>query len=203
MMMQLAPIAIGPLSAVSTAPKPIEQLGPIVTSPHTTALGAIRLVAWILGCLPSWRYSMAILFRWIGCLAIRSTHPGDARGLFPEPPRCRVVPCLRRRATRLASVVIAAGLAFDFGRACEIDRRLRPALGRDRQQLLGDPGADADQPRIVVAEPAVDEPGMQAIGGDPGAGKPARELAREQDVAQLGARVRPQAAVSTRALQVA
>jgi hypothetical protein len=33
-------MVIGPLSAVTTAPKPIEQFAPIVTSPETTAFGA-------------------------------------------------------------------------------------------------------------------------------------------------------------------
>src|SRR5262245_25499868 len=40
--MQLSPMKIGPLSATSTQPKPIEQFEPIVTSPQITAFGAIR-----------------------------------------------------------------------------------------------------------------------------------------------------------------
>jgi hypothetical protein len=34
--MQLSPMKIGPLSATSTQPKPIEQFEPIVTSPQIT-----------------------------------------------------------------------------------------------------------------------------------------------------------------------
>ena len=38
---QSSPMVIGPLSAVKTAPKPIEQFAPIVTSPQMIAFGAI------------------------------------------------------------------------------------------------------------------------------------------------------------------
>ena len=38
--MQREPSTTGPLSAVSTAPKRTRQSGPMVTSPHTTAVGA-------------------------------------------------------------------------------------------------------------------------------------------------------------------
>jgi hypothetical protein len=50
---QLAPKTIGPLSAVSTTPKPIEQFGPMVTSPQTVAFGATRVVGWMAGVAPA------------------------------------------------------------------------------------------------------------------------------------------------------
>ena len=49
---QLAPSTTGPLSAVSTAPKPMEQFGPAVTSPHTVAFGATRAVGSMTGAAP-------------------------------------------------------------------------------------------------------------------------------------------------------
>ena len=48
---QFSPITIGPLLALSTAPKPIEQLAPIVTSPHNVAFGATRAEGSILGAM--------------------------------------------------------------------------------------------------------------------------------------------------------
>src|SRR5262249_32187026 len=58
MMTQFAPISIGPLSAVRTAPKPIELFGPIVTSPQTTAVGATRADGWMRGAPPLWPRSI-------------------------------------------------------------------------------------------------------------------------------------------------
>src|SRR5262245_9712369 len=58
MMTQFAPISIGPLSAVRTAPKPIELFGPIVTSPQTTAVGATRADGWMRGATPLWSRSI-------------------------------------------------------------------------------------------------------------------------------------------------
>src|SRR5215831_4524710 len=58
MMTQFAPILIGPLSAVRTAPKPIELFGPIVTSPQTTAVGATRADGWMRGATPLWSRSI-------------------------------------------------------------------------------------------------------------------------------------------------
>jgi hypothetical protein len=52
MITQLAPIATGPLSAVMTAPNPMDTLGPIETSPQIVAFGATRAEASIVGCLP-------------------------------------------------------------------------------------------------------------------------------------------------------
>jgi hypothetical protein len=52
MITQLAPIATGPLSAVMTAPNPMDTLGPIETSPQIVAFGATRAEASIVGRLP-------------------------------------------------------------------------------------------------------------------------------------------------------
>ncbi len=63
MMTQLLPTVIGPLLAVSTAPKPIELFAPIVTSPQRTALGAMRAVGSIFGVAPLCSRSMKVLHR--------------------------------------------------------------------------------------------------------------------------------------------
>src|SRR5262249_61030669 len=105
----------------------------------------------------------------------------DPRALFPQPARGRIVLRLAGGSTGRAFLIITAALAFDRSRAREIDRRLRAALRRDGEELLGDSRPDTDHTRIVVAEPAADETGMQAIRGHAGAGKPPRQLAREQD----------------------
>src|SRR5215467_13296479 len=62
MMTQFAPISIGPLSAVRTAPKPIELFGPIVTSPQTTAVGATRADGWMRGATPLWSRSIIVSY---------------------------------------------------------------------------------------------------------------------------------------------
>jgi hypothetical protein len=49
---QFEPTRTGPLSAVITTPKPMEQFGPMVTSPQITAFGAIRTSGSMVGRAP-------------------------------------------------------------------------------------------------------------------------------------------------------
>src|SRR5262245_52263201 len=49
---QLAPMRTAPLSALTTAPNPIEVLAPIETSPQIVAFGAIRADGSMAGCFP-------------------------------------------------------------------------------------------------------------------------------------------------------
>ena len=60
----------------------------------------------------------------------------------------------------------------------------------------------AEQAGLALAEIRRDESGMQAIGGDAGAGEPPGELAGEQDVAQLGAGIGKRRPVAVLGLQV-
>ena len=54
----LEPMVIGPVSAVSTAPKPTDVPSPILTSPQITAVGAIRAVGSMVGTFPLCSMSM-------------------------------------------------------------------------------------------------------------------------------------------------
>ncbi len=82
------------------------------------------------------------------------------------------------------------------------DRRWcrRPLRARSRSAWRGESAGRST--RRLVAEPRGDEAGMQAIGGDAGSREPARQLAREQDVAEFRAAIGAPAAISSRALQV-
>src|SRR5258708_15654397 len=113
---------------------------------------------------------------------------GDARALLPEPARCGVV--LRRLAQpgRRAIGEIAAADRRHRGRRGEIDDGLRALLRRDREEL-GDADAQAEEAAVVVAETGGDEAGMKAVGGDAGGGEAARQLAREENVGELGAAI--------------
>ena len=59
---QFSPIVTLPLSAVITTPKPIEEFGPMVTSPQITAFGAMRAEGSMLGFLPLCSRIMASSF---------------------------------------------------------------------------------------------------------------------------------------------
>ena len=63
---------------------------------------------------------------------------------------------------------------------------LAPSSGEIAPNGLGDADDEAHQAVVVVAEARGDEARMQAVGGDAGAGEPPRQLAGEQDVAELG-----------------
>ena len=57
-------------------------------------------------------------------------------------------------------------------------------------------------PAGLVAEAGGDKTGMQAIGGDAGAGEAPRQFAGEQDVAELGFGIDAKAAITLLALQI-
>src|SRR5476651_2802088 len=59
-----------------------------------------------------------------------------------------------------------------------------------------------DVVRIVLAETRADETGMQAVRGDAGAFQPPRQLAREENIAQLRGAIEPERTVFFLALQI-
>src|SRR5208282_1265802 len=70
----------------------------------------------------------------------------------------------------------------------EIDKRFRAFLGGDRE-VNSKTEKTRDQAAALIAEAGGDETWMQAIGGNARAMQAAGELAREQNVAKLGAAV--------------
>src|SRR5438093_3123915 len=122
--------------------------------------------------------------------------------LHPQPSGGGVVPGFVRGRGRAPLVEIAAADVGHLGRGGEMDDRVRSLLGGDGEQL-GDPDDVGEHAAALVTEAGGDEPGMQAVGGDPGAGQTMCELARVQDVAQLRAAVNLEAPVAGRRLQVA
>jgi hypothetical protein len=63
---QFAPILTAPLSALTTAPKPIEVLAPIDTSPQIVAFGAMRADGSMAGRFPLCSRIIGVPFPWGG-----------------------------------------------------------------------------------------------------------------------------------------
>lgn len=96
---------IGPLSAVSTAPNPTEVLGPTLTSPQITAVGAIRAVGSMAGRLPE--------------CSIRSTRAWDV--LIACQVQLRLAPTGHVVGIDMAAALrIAAARGFDLAVLSEL-----------------------------------------------------------------------------------
>src|SRR5215471_11146159 len=86
---------------------------------------------------------------------------------------------------RPAVAKIFAGDAGYLGRTREIDDGLGAFLRRLGAQRHGHPHHKPEPVIVALAETGGDEPRVQAVGGDAGAGEPARKLAGEEDISQL------------------
>src|SRR5690349_22219678 len=82
-----------------------------------------------------------------------------------------------------------------------MDERPRAPRRRDRKRFADEQERRPEESG-AVAEPGASEARVEAVDRDPGSGPAARELAREQDVAEFRARIGEQAAVESRVLQV-
>ncbi len=88
-----------------------------------------------------------------------------------------------------------------LGRRGEVHDRVRPFLGRDGEHLCH---ADdvGEQAAALIRKARGDKSWMETVDGDPSAGPATRELARIQDVAELGAAVGLESAIAVSRLQV-
>ena len=126
-------------------------------------------------------------------MQIRSLKPFTVRSASAEPfafaPQAPgVVVTLRVGAgtDRPAVAKIFAGDAGHLGRTREVDDGLGAFLRRLGAQRHGQPHHKPEPAIVALAETGGDEPRVQAVGGDAGTGEPARKLAGEEDIGQLG-----------------
>src|SRR5205807_2985656 len=127
---------------------------------------------------------------------------GEPRALLPEASGRAVVLRRGRRERRSASLEVETARALHLRRGGEVDCGHRPLFLRDGEEALGDRQGDAEHAVIVVAEARSDEARMEAVRRNAGAVETTRELAGEEDIAELRALVRGPAAVVSRALKV-
>src|SRR5207302_3038402 len=71
-----------------------------------------------------------------------------------------------------------------------------------RSKQLGEPHARRVEPAGLIAETGCDESRREAVCGDAATGEPARQLAREQNVAELRRTVHRERAIAARGLQI-
>ncbi len=114
----------------------------------------------------------------------------------------RVVARLFGRRRGFAFVEIFAVVQRHIGRGRQIDDGLGALFRRDRAHRLGDSDQPLHDAARLIAEAGGDKAGMQAIGGDAGAGDAPRQFAGEQNIAELGVGIDAKAHIALAALQV-
>src|ERR1700722_3093830 len=109
---------------------------------------------------------------------------GDLLAHVPQSPRQRIVLCGLGQRPPLAAIEIFPAGPRNVRRGGEPYQRLGALLLRPGKQF-GDAQVERRKPAGLVAEPGRDEAGAEAVRGHAASHEAARELAREQDVAEL------------------
>src|SRR5438067_1143732 len=120
---------------------------------------------------------------------------------LPEPPRDLRIAPVARRQPRPVPYEVPAGHTVHLGRAGQVDRSARPFFLADEEGAR-ERHRETQEPALVEPESARHRAGVERVGGDARALEPARQLAREEDVGELGLRVGAPAVVMLFALQV-